>query len=389
MIANSVAEPGKVVASPLRFHCLGLPHTVTSDEYTACAFTQKCLKFCKMMHKRGHTIFHYGHADSVVDCHEHITLLDNADLQEAYGDYDWRKGFFKHCIDDHCHVKFNKVGTEEIRKRLVSTDFVLCFWGQGHAGIARALENECFVVEPGIGNYCGFLNYRIYESYACMHHTQGLQNTPNPSWYHAVIPNYFDPNQFEFSTEKDNYFLFLGRISECKGLHIAIQACEALGCTLKVAGQGPIEAFPSSCVEYIGHADVVTRKRLLKNAKGLLIFSNYVEPFGGVCVEAMLSGTPVICPDYGCFTETVPHGRCGYRVRTFGHILTAMRNVKDISAYECRKWAMQYALENVAPRYEEYFHSLLELHGEGWYTKHDCEAGKPLAGAADRLEYVC
>ena len=343
---------------------------MTSDEYTACAFTQKCLKFCKMMHRRGHTVYHYGHADSVVECHEHITLLDNADLEIAYGTYDWKKGFFIHAIDDHCHVKFNQRGTEEVRKRLQNTDFVLCFWGQGHSGIARALGTEAFCVEPGIGNYEAFLTYRVYESYACMHHTQGLQKTHNPSWYHCVIPNYFDTTQFEFSEKKSDYFLYLGRIAEFKGVHIAIQACEKLGWTLKVAGQGPIEDFPSTCVDFIGHADVATRKELLKNAKALLIFSNYVEPFGGVCVEAMLSGTPVICPDYGCFVETVQHGMTGFRVRSFDHILWAMKNISDISPIECRNWAMQYSLENVAPRYEEYFSMLLDLYGEGWYAAH-------------------
>ena len=107
-----------------RFHVLSLPHTITIPEYNACAYTMKVLKFCKMMKKKGHYIIHYGHKDSIVECDEHVSLLDNSDLEIAYGSYDWKNNFFKHSTDDHCHIKFNKVGSVEIIKRIQKKDFV-------------------------------------------------------------------------------------------------------------------------------------------------------------------------------------------------------------------------------------------------------------------------
>ena len=242
----------------MRFHVLAVPHTITNKEYVACAFTQKVLKFCDMMTNRGHTTIHYGHEDSNVNCSEHVTVITRDIYNKVYGDYDWHVKNFKFDLQDEAYRTYNENTIAAIKKRQQPHDFVLAFWGQGNKAICDAVPGM-YVVEPGIGYSQAFANYRIYETYALMHCNLGLdrvQYSGNMPWYHCVIPNYFDVNDFEFSDQKSDYFLYLGRITTAKGVDLIIDITGNIGAKLIIAGQGePSDIgrteWPSN-VEYVG-----------------------------------------------------------------------------------------------------------------------------------------
>lgn len=87
-----------------------------------------------------------------------------------------------------------------------------------------------------------------------------------------------------------------------------------------VAGQGHLEPGHtltdrplSEYVEFVGLVGPERRKSLLAGAKATLTPSIYLEPFCGVHVESMLSGTPVITSDVGAFADNNLHGTTGYR----------------------------------------------------------------------------
>ena len=362
-----------------RFHVLGVPHTISNKDYVACAFTQKVVKFCKMMKDRGHTIIHYGHDRSEIACDENVPVTDDTVLETAYGGHDWRKNTFKYDLEDSAYKHFYAKTIKAIESRKQKGDFLLCFWGWGHKAIADA-HPDMIIVEPGIGYSGGiFAPYRVFESQSVMAAYYEMKAVNRPgffSWYDAVIPNYFDLDDFTYNENKEDYFLCLGRIGSHKGVDIAIQATGKLGVKLKVAGQGSIEEtingpIPDH-VEYVGYAGVEKRKELMANAKGQFVLTTYGEPFGGVQIEGMLSGTPIISTDWACFGELNLHGLTGYRCRTFEHITWAIKNIAEIKPSNCRKWGENFSLEKVGGMYEEFFYSISNVYnGKGWYEENN------------------
>lgn len=369
----------------MRFHALGIPHTITRKDYSACAFTQKVLKWCKMMTRRGHTVYHYGNEASEVECTEHVTVTTAEDLKIAYGDHDWRKDFFKHNISDHAHQTFYQRAIEEIGKRKEPQDFILCFWGHGHTPVSNA-HPDCIAVEPGIGYLHEFsTNFAVFESYCIMNQTYGFCKA-QPRWYDAVIPNYFDLDDFKVTldpqdytdTDPDEYhepyFAFVGRIIPDKGIAIAVDITARLGVKLKVAGQGDLKAvlgveeIPPH-VELVGYVEPEARNELMRHAQALFAPTHFNEPFGGVVVEAMMCGTPVITTDWGAFAETVLHGTTGYRCRTMEQFAFAARHVGKLDRAIVADWARSnYSLSSVAVMYEEYFAMILDVYqGAGFY----------------------
>lgn len=330
-----------------------------------------------MMTDRGHTVFHYGHEKSEVVCTEHVTVVPDALYQKVYGDHDFHKKFFKFDIQDEVYTAFNNNAVEEINKRKQPGDFLLCFFGYGHKPIADQVK-DIIVVEPGIGYASAFARFRIYESYAILHAAGGDTHISSckEDWYHWVIPNYFEPTDFEFRAKKGDYFLFLGRVYSGKGVDIAVQVCKEMGVKLLVAGQGSLEDMgyeQGPLLQHVGYADKNKRKELLAGAKALFTPSLYNEPFGGVSVEALLSGTPVISSDWGAFSENIVHGKIGYRCRTFEHFLWAAKNIDNINPQDCRDYAFKnFSIDKIAQMYLEYFQSVHNIYDDdGWYTRNN------------------
>ncbi|MFD6227009.1 glycosyltransferase [Streptomyces sp. NPDC060232] len=148
-----------------------------------------------------------------------------------------------------------------------------------------------------------------------------------------------NPSRYPFQEAKDDYFLFLGRVSAHKGVREAAAFAHAAGLPLTVAGpawekdylDALLADFPHT-VRYVGEVGGSARTRLIARARAQLVLSQpwggpfggrWIEPGATVVSEAAASGTPVIASDNGCLPEIVPG---------VGAVLPAGREVKPSDA---------------------------------------------------------
>ncbi len=353
----------------MRFHVVGLPHTQTVKSQSSCAYTNKVRRFCNMMMVLGHEVYLYASEDNDADCTEFVTIITKEKQrefweipEEGYAQITWNP-------NDVHWVYRNQQAIEAIKPRLKPKDFIIVFDGAARL-IAEEL-NTNMTVEAGIGYSGTFSEYLVFESYGWMHAVLGQQAAQNGEDvmnvygknFHTVIPNSYDLEEFPFQQNKEDYYLYIGRLTDSKGWMIAQQVCEKLGKRLIVAGSGKFSGYG----EYVGLVGPEKRAELMGKATAVFVPSLYLEPFGGVAAEAMLCGTPVITSDWGAFPENNIQGLTGYRCRMLQEFCQAAEKVKYLNFDKIREHAVKnFSTGVVSRRYEYYFKRLRTLWAGGW-----------------------
>ena len=187
----------------------------------------------------------------------------------------------------------------------------------------------------------------------------------------APIPNGVDLGAYQPSGIKGDYALIIGRVAPEKGFHDAIAAAKAADMTLIAAGQVfPYEAHQRYFAEqvrpaldadrrFIGPVEGVAKRRLLAEARCVLIPSTAPETSSLVAMEALASGTPVIAYGSGALPDIVEHGVTGFLVGDVAGMAAAMRELDRIKPADCRAAAVaRFDLANTGRAYLDLYHRL-------------------------------
>jgi glycosyltransferase involved in cell wall biosynthesis len=195
----------------------------------------------------------------------------------------------------------------------------------------------------------------------------------------GTIPNAIDVASYSFSAEKDDYFLFMGRMIADKGAHTACEAARRLGARLILAGKvneeperqyfaEQIEPYLSDRIFYRGEVDHDVKTELYRRAKCTLFPIQWPEPFGLVMIESMAAGTPVVAFRQGSVPEVIEHGRTGFIVDTLDEMVEAARRIDEIDPAECRRAVEErFGVPRFVTAHEEAYRRMLD-EGPAWST---------------------
>jgi len=289
------------------------------------------------MTELGHEIHLFGAGDSQISGEVH-SVIDKAEALRRLPK-DLHK-LYRHLLISKCYNFAKRVDIIHSHYTLMSSYYANLVDTPTVSSIHSPIRPE---IKPVMKH---FKNNR-YISFSLAQRKQ----MPELNWianiYHGV-----DTKLFAYNEIPQDYFFYIGRITEDKGVHLAIEAAQKANVKLIIAGRSYIdEGYWHNQIEpkidgeqiiYVGEAGSERKIELYQNAKAVLFPTQYEEVFGLVMIEAMSCGTPVIGWDSGSVREVLKDGETGYVVSSVKDMVQAIRDIDTIKRSNCRKRAEIY-----------------------------------------------
>lgn len=188
----------------------------------------------------------------------------------------------------------------------------------------------------------------------------------------AVVHNGIPVDRYPFSTDKDDYLLFVGRANREKGPEVAIEVAHRLGRRLVLAIKSneryeqkywhevlrPLIARDPGSIDVVPNPDHERKAALMANAAVVIVPIQWAEPFGLVMAEANACGTPVVAFDVGAAPEVIAHGTTGYVVPAgdVDAFCAAVEMAGTIRPHDCRaRVTERFSVRRMVEGYERVY----------------------------------
>ncbi|GAB3032316.1 glycosyltransferase family 4 protein [Spirosoma pulveris] len=153
----------------------------------------------------------------------------------------------------------------------------------------------------------------------------------------SVKPNFVADAGYVNPQDRDDFFLYIGRLTFEKGIGVLLNAAETDGFSIDIIGDGPLvsdviqASEHTSTIRYRGQQPRSVVLEALKRCRALLVPSLWYEGLPTVILEAFATGTPIICSDQQNLNEIVKDNHTGLLFRTgdSGDLCRVIRNFRE------------------------------------------------------------
>ena len=169
----------------------------------------------------------------------------------------------------------------------------------------------------------------------------------------------------EHASHKGDKYLYLGRVSEEKGISLFCEALKACNKQGIIIGTGPIydalkEKYPE--FEFTGWLDKESIKKKMLECRALVFPSLWYETFGLTPLEAMSNGLPVIVSDCTAAKEYIIDGKNGliFKNNDLDDLVAKIRWMSDDKNYS--SLTPSYVENDFST--EHYINNLIKIYNE-------------------------
>ncbi len=243
-----------------------------------------------------------------------------------------------------------------------------CLKGSLPLSAVAALETT---LHNAIGSYKKNVDLFILPSHF---HTNKLVDWGLPADKTRYLPNAVDVSEMTPDYSAGERFVFVGRLSEEKGLLTFVQAVADSGVAATIVGTGPQEdelralvERTGADVEFAGYQTGDALFDIVRAARALVLPSECYENAPVVLLEAYGVGTPVLGSDLGGIPELIVPGETGLLATagspaSFAEQLTNMANLSDGELGDMGRAGRAFVEERFAR--EQYLEGLLDIYRE-------------------------